>query len=124
MGVKNTQEDIRRREREFSRIVEAAAKPIEADIAAVTGVQKVWCGHFGATGIDPKHLFIYFVLPARDHVAQLRMSAVWDSIKAQLRQRLDDYGYPVAALQEHWVDLFSQEECDDVADGNWYHFFK
>ena len=33
-------------------------------------------------------------------------------------------GYPVDALQGDWLGLYSEEECQEQAGGNWYYFFK
>lgn len=117
-------EQIRSRERAFDRIVEPARKRMEASVRSALSGAKVWSGHFGATGIDPKHLFVYFVLPTRADVDALTISPSWPAIAGELRQKLELAGYPVSSLGENWIRVFSQQACDEEVGGNWYHFFK
>ena len=117
-------EQIRSRERAFDNIVEPARKSMEASVCSASSGAKVWSGHFGATGIDAKHLFVYFVLPTRADVDALTISASWPVIAGELRQKLELAGYPVSSLGENWLGVFSQQACDEEVGGNWYHFFK
>jgi hypothetical protein len=114
----------RAREQQFDAIVRPAVSATEIAIAEATNAAKVWGSHFGATGIDPKHLVVYFVLPTRAEVQRFKESEAWASIKANLLSILNAAGYPTSTLQEHWVGLFSEQECREEANGNWYHFFK
>jgi hypothetical protein len=115
---------ISAREAKFDEMIRPAIKSAEGAIAAATNAVKVWGDHFGATGIDPKHLFVYFVLPTKKEVARFRQSPSWVSIKCALRTDLSIAGYPVSALRDAWVELYSEQQCQEVANGNWYHFFK
>jgi hypothetical protein len=117
-------EEMRGKEREFDLIVEPARKSMEARVCSASDGCKVWSGHFGATGIDPKHLFAYFVLPTRADVDALAASSEWQVIVDEFRRSLEVRGYPVTLLKECWIGLFSQQACDEEAGGNWYHFFK
>ncbi|MFV8580545.1 DUF6881 domain-containing protein, partial [Ralstonia pseudosolanacearum] len=117
-------ERTRSREHGFDSIVEPARKDVEASVRSASNGTKVWSGHFGATGIDPKHLFIYFVLPTRADVDALTASPSWPAIVGELRHKLELAGYPVSSLGENWIGLFSQQACDEEVGGNWYHFFK
>ncbi len=113
----------RDREAAFDRIVEPAHKRLAARLAAALD-RAVWSGHFGATGIDPKHLFVYVVLPRRSDVAGLAGSPRWERFKHETELDLAAAGYPVASLPSTWLGCFSQQECDERHGGNWYHFFK
>jgi hypothetical protein len=117
-------EQARLRERAWDNIVEPARKSMEARVSVASNGVRVWSGHFGATGIDPKYLFAYFVLPTRADVDALAASAEWPPIVDELQHKLAAAGYPVSSLGERWIGLFSQQACDEEAAGNWYHFFK
>ena len=105
-------------------LIVPAIKATEADVAALAKGKKVWGGHHGAIGIHPKHLYVYFVLPKRRDVADLKRLADWPKIQVVLKLRMSAAGYPVDALQGDWLGLYSEEECQDQAHGNWYAFFK
>ena len=90
-------------------------------MAAASNGAKVWSGHFGATGIDAKHLFVHF--------CPTNTSRCWcpDCLTKLARYRrgaLELAGYPVSSLGQNWIGLFSQQACDEEVGGNWYHFFK
>ncbi len=108
----------------FDRLIVPAMKLTEVEISKTTNIAKVWGSHFGATGIDPQHLFIYFVLPTRVDVMYLKESSGWIDIKFNLLKQLELNGYPVSALREGWLGLFSEQECKEETNGNWYYFFK
>ncbi|MDH5204274.1 MAG: hypothetical protein OEY75_00995 [Hylemonella sp.] len=107
----------------FEGVVVPATQAAEREIALATRASRVWGSHFGATGIHPRFLFIYFVLPTREEVCRFRVSTAWTEIKERLRVNLEVNGYPISVLQENWVDLFSEQECKEKSDGSWYHFF-
>lgn len=107
----------------FEGVVVPATQTAEREIALATRASRVWGSHFGATGIHPRFLFIYFVLPTREEVCRFRVSTTWAGIKERLRANLDANGYPISALQEDWVGLYSEQECKERSGGSWYHFF-
>jgi hypothetical protein len=115
---------IKAREEALSSKVVAALADIKPLAIEVTSSQKVWFSHFGATGIDPKHLVIFGVLPTRAEVGGCINSGGWKRIQDAILQRLRAHDYPVESLGEERALLFSQEECDEEAKGNWYYFFK
>ena len=113
------------REEAFDVKVKAALDDIKPVAIEATGIQKIWFSHFGATGIDPKHLFIFAILPKRSDVDACKASNGWKRIQEALFERLRAHGYPVESLDENQACLlFSQQECDEEANGNWYYFFK
>jgi hypothetical protein len=112
------------KEAAFDTMIKPATEKAQFQIARATEVAKVWGSHFGATGIDPKHLFIYFVLPTRKDVANFRQTINWVEIKSSLMRDLETNGFPVEVLQDDWVEIFSEQQCKEEANGNWYHFFK
>jgi hypothetical protein len=114
----------REREAAFDRVVTPVREEMAARLQSQLRLARVWSGHFGATGIDPKHLFVYFVLPRRDDVSNLKASTSWPLIESEMQAGLASAGFPVGDLRSSWLGCFSQQECDEEAAGNWYHFFK
>ncbi|WP_143707368.1 hypothetical protein [Uliginosibacterium sp. TH139] len=114
----------RRKEAEFDSLIDPVVKNIAKEMSLLSGGLKVWGSHFGATGIDPKHLFVYFVLPTRADVISLTEAGKFKIVRSSLLTKLEECGYPVAALQDDWLGVFSEQECKEEANGNWYYFFK
>lgn len=114
----------RKREEEFDRIIEPAVQTTTKEMGLLLGDLKVWGGHFGATGIDPKYLFVYLVLPTRNDVINFKESGQFVVARLSLFNKLEAGGYPVSTLQENWINVFSEQECQEEANGNWYYFFK
>ena len=112
------------REAEFDAIIDPAVKAVAQDISLLSGGLKVWGSHHGATGVDPKHLFVYFILPTRTDVHDLKESGKIQVVRSSLLAKLQESGYPVGALKSDWLEFFSEQECKEEANGNWYHFFK
>jgi hypothetical protein len=115
---------IKAREEALSAKVVAALAEVKPLAVEVTSSQKFWFSHFGATGIDPKHLVIFGVLPTRAEVEACISSGGWKDVQEAILLRLCAHSYPVESLGEKRALLFSQEECDEEAKGNWYYFFK
>lgn len=112
------------REEALTRIVAPVRTSLEPVVSKAIGGHRVWSGHFGATGISPEHLVVYFVVPTRAHVEALRATGTWDDVCARLHAGLGQGGYPVEMLRPPYTVLTSQQACDEEAGGNWYHFFK
>ena len=84
----------------------------------------MWGDPSAATGISPRHLCLYFGLPKRRDVAELKQSQVSLNIRTALHDRLRLAGYPVDALGPQWLEIYREQECQEQANGNGYHFFK
>jgi hypothetical protein len=117
-------EQQREREADFDKVVTPVREAMAGRLQDQLRLSRIWSGHFGATGIDPKHLFAYFVLPRRDDVVDLKASTSWSLVEREMQSGLASAGYPVATLESSWLGCFSQQECDEEAAGNWYHFLK
>lgn len=116
--------ESRRKEAEFDSLIDPVVKTIAKDMSLVSGGLKVWGSHFGATGIDPKHLFVYFVFPTRADVISFKEAGKIEVVRSSLFTKLKENGFPVSALQDDWLGVFSEQECKEEANGNWYYFFK
>ena len=117
-------EQSRAREAAFDEIIQPVRAKAAEMIERELGLSRVWGGHFGATGIHPRHLAAHLIVPMRADVDRLKASPLWDRIRDRLRADLQAGGHPVEALQGAWLECFSEQQCDEEADGNWYYFFK
>lgn len=124
MNLAPSWEQQREREAAFDKVVLPVREAMAVEISSEFGVGNVWSGHFGATGIDPKNLFAYFVVPTRDDVRRIRTSPWWAVHRQAFLERLTAAGYPTIVVSRETPGLFSEQECKEEADGNWYHFFK
>jgi hypothetical protein len=124
MNDRSIWKEIDARERQLTLIVEPARKSFEGDVARAAGAASAWSGHFGATGIDPRHLLVYFVVPTRSQVDAVLDSDAWTRIRSGFLARLAADGFPVDSLDAGSIRIFSQQACDEEHQGNWYHFFK
>ena len=80
--------------------------------------------HYGAMGIDPKHLAIWYIYRTDEDLAAARSGGDEASLIALTRAELARLGFPQAALQEIHVGCESRETIEREAGGNPYQFFK
>jgi hypothetical protein len=112
------------REAAYDKIIDSVRQDLAKQIATNFQISKVWSGHFGATGIDPKHLFAYFVVPLRSDVRLIKESPRWAAYRQQFLELIVAAGYPTSIINPEAPGLFSDQECEEEAAGNWHHFFK
>jgi hypothetical protein len=80
--------------------------------------------HLGAIGIAPSNIYIFCVVPSNKLVGELKSRGIWSSIEEAILSDLQQSGYPTDGIGRENIGLYSQEECNEKADGNWYYFFK
>jgi tetratricopeptide (TPR) repeat protein len=102
----------------------SCVKQVAGLLSEAAGGTKVWGSHFGPTSLDPNHLLVYFVFPGRADVSAAQESHAWADAKRHLRDMLKAAGVSAERLQSYRVELYSEEQCKEEANGNWYHFFK
>jgi hypothetical protein len=124
MGSEDWWKPQRAREEALSVNIKAALADVKPLAMEVTACPSLWFSHFGATGIDPKYLVVFGVLPARADVDACLASGGWKRVQEAIFQSMRAHGYPVESLGEERALLFSQQACDEEAKGNWYYFFK
>lgn len=117
-------QEIRARELPLQEKVDAALARVRVYAQQRAELPALAVGSFGAIGIDPKHLVIYVIVPRRSDVHRLQKSGLAKEIRERLLAELKAENYPLASLRSDVLGFYSQEECDEEAGGNWYHFFK
>lgn len=113
------------REKEYKALVWQALKLVLAQIATHNhNLAEIEAHILGSVGTSGERLYIYAVLPSRENVVNALDSDEWKNFQQKLATELASVGYPTQNLPAEWIHLFSQEECNEVANGNWYYFFK
>jgi len=76
--------------------------------------------HFGAFDIDPQHLVYCLQVKKDDSLGD------WDreELRTWVQSRLQDVGYPAAAIPKIHVRIDSEETVNRDYNGNWYHYYK
>ena len=99
----------------FSRISDKYSRLLEVEFSVL---------HVGAIGIAPFNIYIFCVVPSKELAGTLKVSGTWNEIRDAILSGLNEEGYPTDGINREDIGLYSQEECDEKADGNWYYFLK
>jgi len=107
--------------RALSEAVDPVLKAFEPKVSAAAGRVPVWSSHWLYSGDENSH--VYFVVPRDSDASLLREGADWPTICTELRLALGEAGIKVDS-GDLWLRIYTQEDCDRYANGNWYYYFK
>lgn len=79
---------------------------------------------FGAMGIDPKHLAIWYIFKMDADLEKARETGLTDQIEKATRSQLLAGGYPAKAVPLIGVAFTSDEDVQIKAGGNYWQYFK
>lgn len=75
---------------------------------------------YGAIGIDPKHLVIWFIFATDAQKDEAKQNGLLDELDRQSREALREEGYPTVVLGRIYVSFASDEEIK--REGGWAFF--
>jgi|GEM_PF-2929048 len=114
------------RQETFDKIVRAAITNVVRAVAGTT--PPLFPDHthrfYGATGIHPKHLAIWFIFRTDADFAEAERTGLVTRITRLAREELFHNGYPAEVLEEVHVGFATDEAVQREAGGNYYHYFK
>lgn len=79
---------------------------------------------FGATGIDPQHLSIWYIFATDAQLKESEINGLADELRGQTKAELQAGGYPLSALSEICISFASQEDIERTADGDYHEYFQ
>ncbi len=112
--------EVEARQQRYDALVERA---IQRTLASVGPLAPPVVDHifYGATGIDPKNLVIWFAFADEAAVAQAKAQGHADLLRRRLLAVLAEEGYPPKALDAPHIGFVGKKEVDD-AGGPWMYF--
>ncbi len=121
------EQELREREKRqwhLEDIVRAAIAQVEETVVTEIQDQYHFSIFFGAMGVDPVHLVIWYFLNRDADLAEARSTGWTDRIDAATRSALRDNGYPEAVIPQIHVSFGSHEDVERQTDGNYWYYLK
>jgi hypothetical protein len=103
-------------------LLTARLLPVLEQLRAGTGDAKAWQTHF-VTPVDSPEVSVVFVLDTNQRLQDASNNGVVDAIAVRTMDVVRD-AVPVARFERRDIRFTTQEYCDVVYGGNWYHYFK
>ena len=104
----------------MTRLVDRIERAIQDEIRRHT-LEEFWLTHYGAFDIHPRHLVYWIVVQSDREKSRLQSDG---ELMAKLRDLLDLYLYPAEGKDYVAIGFESHETVDQVADGNFYKYWK
>ena len=111
------------RQRRWDTVVGKAISKVAAD-ARKAGVKLHTQLHYGAMGIDPKHLAIWFIAPSDADLQAFNTAGICRDLEAATQKELRSAGYPEEALVLIYIGCESHESIMRETGGDYFHYFK
>lgn len=111
------------RQRRWDDVVAKAIVTVAAH-ARKSGVNLYTQLHYGAMGIDPKHLAIWYIAPTDAELQTFKTTGICRDLNAATKKELSSAGYPEEALATIHIGCESHESIMRETGGDYFHYFK
>lgn len=111
MSSQSWQEQIEAKEKQLNPLVQRAVDHVRTSVKdrAPTISSSFF---YGAIGIDPKHLVIWYVVASDAEKKKVKINGLFDELNRKSREALKEAGYPIPAVELIAVSLASDEEIN------------
>ena len=114
------QDQVQARQQQLEPLVQRAVARARAGAAG--RAPKITDAFFyGAVGIDPKHLVIWYIFASNAHKKEAQANGLQVALDRESRAALREASYPAAVIDSIHVSFASDEEIR--AAGGWRAFF-
>jgi hypothetical protein len=79
---------------------------------------------YGATGINPRHLVVWYLFRTDAELAEAQSSGLTDEIANLTRSRMSLFGYPQEAVSQISVSFTTDEDIQRKTGGDYRHYFQ